>query len=133
MPVVVERAEFLLEHRAVAEQRHQSLVFGRRTAPGEPSDQPAQVVTQVHAHQRRLRGQRREAVTAVHAVVEPLVQQHVAQPALAEGADRRERMDARPGCLTQRPQRLASARRASWYTRTSRSGSATTPGASSKK
>ena len=104
MALVVELVQFLLELDPVAEQRDQPFVLDRR-ARGRPTGRPAAAGSSdrlIRGADRPLAG--RESVAALEAIVEPLVQQHVAQPAFAELRRMRERIASRPGWRTQRPQ-----------------------------
>ena len=49
MALVVERAQFLLQLGAIAEQRDQPLVLGRHALPRQPTGQAAQAVRSGHA------------------------------------------------------------------------------------
>src|SRR4029077_1094055 len=51
--LVIERIEFLLELRAVLEQRDEALVLGRGSAVGQPVEEATQTLKQAHARSAR--------------------------------------------------------------------------------
>ncbi len=81
--LVVEVLELLLELGAVPEQLEQPLLLGRVGLADRGQLQLRPLVRKHDRHWPCSGGRHREAVTALDAVFQPLVEQHVAGPALA--------------------------------------------------
>src|SRR5262245_58307028 len=81
--LVIEALELLLELGAVPEELEQPLLLGRVGLADGGQLQLRPLVGEHHGHAGRSGGGNREAVAAADAVLEPLVEQHVAGPARA--------------------------------------------------